>query len=50
MLEPTPGKRLLIEDVLANAWMQSIDICYRAEEPRHVHVHARAIAAELAAA
>ena len=44
MLEPNPKLRSSIEDVIAHPWVQSIEVCYLAEKPSHVHVYAQAMA------
>ncbi|KAF8168469.1 kinase-like domain-containing protein [Crassisporium funariophilum] len=43
MLEPDPRHRATIEDVIAHAWVQSIEVCLDVPEPKHVHVSARAM-------
>jgi len=43
MLEPDPTHRSTIEEVMAHAWIQSIEVCHEVPEPKHVHVSARAM-------
>jgi len=43
MLEPDPRLRSTIDDVIAHQWVQSIEICHEAAEPKHLHVSARAM-------
>lgn len=43
MLEPDPKHRSSIEDVIAHAWIQSIEVCHEVSDPKHVHVSARAM-------
>ncbi|KAF4623862.1 hypothetical protein D9613_001457 [Agrocybe pediades] len=43
MLEPDPRHRFTIEEVIAHAWVQTIEVCHEAAEPKHVHVSARAM-------
>ena len=43
MLEPDPAHRSSIEDVMAHAWIQSIEVCHDVAEPKHVHVSATAM-------
>ena len=43
MLEPDPAHRLSIEDVMAHAWVQSIEVCHEVPKPKHVHVSAKAM-------
>ena len=44
MLEPNPKLRTSIEDAITHPWVQSIDVCYLAQKPSHVHVYAQAMA------
>ncbi|KAG8908115.1 serine/threonine-protein kinase HAL4/sat4 [Tulasnella sp. 403] len=41
MLEPRSEKRILIEDVMRDAWIKSIEVCTLVAKPKHIHVHAR---------
>ena len=41
MLEPRPEKRILIEEVMKDPWIESIEVCTLVAKPRHIHVHAR---------
>jgi len=41
MLEPRPEKRVLIEQIMKDEWIKSIEVCTQMQKPRHVHVHAR---------
>ncbi|KAM6497804.1 other/HAL protein kinase [Amanita muscaria] len=43
MLEPDPRQRTTIEEVMKHSWMQEIEVCYEVEQPRHIHVSARAM-------
>ncbi|TFK38709.1 kinase-like domain-containing protein [Crucibulum laeve] len=43
MLEPDPRNRSTIEEVVAHAWVKSIEVCHEVPEPKHVHVSARAL-------
>jgi len=43
MLEPKPEKRILIEDVMKDAWITGIEVCHHVEKPKHVHVNARQV-------
>ncbi|KAF8236944.1 Pkinase-domain-containing protein [Tricholoma matsutake] len=43
MLEPNPGLRSTIDEVMAHSWVQSIEMCLGSERPTHVHVSARAM-------
>lgn len=43
MLEPRPEKRILIEEIMKDAWIKSIEVCTLVAEPRHIHVHARQV-------
>ena len=43
MLEPDPANRSTIDEVMAHAWIQSIEVCHEVPEPKHVHVSARAM-------
>lgn len=46
MLEPDPRARAAIEEVLACAWVKSVEVCWEVGEgAKHVHVNARAVAA-----
>jgi protein-serine/threonine kinase len=45
MLEPNPKLRCSIEEAVSHPWVQSIEVCYLAAKPSHVHVHAQALAA-----
>ena len=38
MLEPDPKQRVLIEDVVKHAWVQSIEVCTVGKPVKHVHV------------
>jgi len=40
MLEPNPQKRILIEEVMADPWIQQIEVCTLVNKPRHIHVNA----------
>ena len=44
MLEPNPKLRCNIDDAISNPWVQSIDVCYLAEKPSHMHVYAQSMA------
>lgn len=44
MLEPNPKLRSLIDDIIAQPWVQGIEVCHTIEKPSHVHVHAMAMA------
>ncbi|THV01257.1 Pkinase-domain-containing protein [Dendrothele bispora CBS 962.96] len=44
MLEPDPKQRATIEEVIKHSWIQGIEVCHEAKEPKHVHVHARQLA------
>lgn len=44
MLEPNPKMRSSIEEVIAQPWVQGIEVCYLTEKPTHVHVYAQAMA------
>jgi len=44
MLEPDPHQRANIEEVMKHPWMQDIEVCYEVDQPRHMHVSARAMA------
>lgn len=41
MLEPDPKKRCVIEQAVADTWVQSIEVCTEVKTPKHVHVHAQ---------
>lgn len=41
MLEPKPEKRILIEDVMKDSWLKTIEVCTLVPKPKHIHVHAR---------
>ncbi|KAF5312669.1 hypothetical protein D9619_003632 [Psilocybe cf. subviscida] len=43
MLEPDPRQRATIEEIVAHAWIQTIEVCHEVEEAKHVHVSARAM-------
>lgn len=43
MLEPRPEKRILIEEIMKDNWIKSIEVCTLVAEPRHIHVHARQV-------
>lgn len=43
MLEPDPKRRSTIEEVLAQPWIQEIEVCYEVKEPKHIHVSAKAM-------
>lgn len=43
MLEPKPEKRILIEEVMKDAWIQGIEVCILVDKPKHVHVNARQV-------
>jgi protein-serine/threonine kinase len=44
MLEPDPKNRADIEEVMKHAWITQIEVCHLVEQPKHVHVHAQALA------
>ncbi|KAH9939014.1 Pkinase-domain-containing protein [Epithele typhae] len=44
MLEPNPKSRILIDDILKDKWIQSIEVCHLVPKPTHVHVNAAAMA------
>jgi len=41
MLEPDPKLRAPIEEVMKHTWIQGIEVCHEADNPKHVHAHAR---------
>jgi hypothetical protein len=43
MLDPDAKLRSPIEDVMADKWLQGIEVCHAVPNPTHVHVHARAM-------
>lgn len=43
MLEPDPRLRATIEEVVAHAWIKGIEVCNAVDEPKHIHVSARAM-------
>jgi len=43
MLDPDPGARALIGEVVADKWVEGIEVCYQVPRPGHVHVNARAL-------
>jgi len=42
LLEPDPKKRWNIKDILAQSWIQGIEVCPCVEKPTHVHAYVRA--------
>jgi protein-serine/threonine kinase len=46
MLEPDPRQRYAIEEVLANSWIKSIEVCHEQEKPKHIHGSAKAMEAQ----
>ncbi|KAG8859297.1 serine/threonine-protein kinase HAL4/sat4 [Tulasnella sp. 330] len=40
MLEPLPARRILIEEVFKDKWLNNIEICTTVAKPGHIHVHA----------
>ncbi|KAG6856599.1 hypothetical protein H0H87_002691 [Tephrocybe sp. NHM501043] len=48
MLEPDPRGRSAIEEVMKDAWIKSIEVCYEVQEPKHIHVSAKAMMASYA--
>lgn len=44
MLEPNPKQRWTIEEVMKNAWVESVEVCHTSAKPAHIHVHAQALA------
>ncbi|KIY62077.1 Pkinase-domain-containing protein [Cylindrobasidium torrendii FP15055 ss-10] len=44
MLEPNPKKRVTIEEVARHEWVGGIEVCWKEEKARHVHVHAQSLA------
>ena len=44
MLEPNPKKRVTIEEVMKNTWIEGVEVCHEVASPKHVHVHAQALA------
>ena len=43
MLEPNPKLRATIEEVIAHAWMEGIEVCHLVAKPTHMHVHAKSL-------
>ncbi len=43
MLEPNPKRRLDIEAVMRDKWVQGIEVCHEVDKPHHVHVHAQSM-------
>ncbi|KAF9006800.1 Pkinase-domain-containing protein, partial [Hymenopellis radicata] len=43
MLEPNPKRRLDIEAIMRDKWVQGIEVCHEVEKPHHVHVHAQSM-------
>lgn len=33
-----------MDDVMKHSWMESIEVCHEMDAPKHIHVHARALA------
>lgn len=50
MLDPDPKTRCVIQDVVAHAWVQGIEVCADVKSPTHVHVYAREVLQAAAAA
>ena len=44
MLEPNPKLRALIDELVAQPWVESIEVCHSSPKPSHVHVNAQAMA------
>ncbi|CCM03716.1 uncharacterized protein FIBRA_05862 [Fibroporia radiculosa] len=44
MLEPNPKLRCMIDDIIEQPWVKSIEVCHLVPKPTHVHVNARAMA------
>ncbi|KAL0945590.1 hypothetical protein HGRIS_014749 [Hohenbuehelia grisea] len=44
MLEPDPKLRTLIDEIVSQPWVQSIEVCHAVAKPQHVHVHAQSLA------
>ncbi|KAI0271709.1 Pkinase-domain-containing protein [Gloeopeniophorella convolvens] len=44
MLEPDPKQRALIDECMAHAWVQGIEVCHMVAKPAHVHVYAQSLA------
>ncbi|KAI0757563.1 Pkinase-domain-containing protein [Daedaleopsis nitida] len=44
MLEPNPKMRSLIDDIIKQPWIQSIEVCHAVDKPTHQHVNAVAMA------
>ncbi|KIP07354.1 hypothetical protein PHLGIDRAFT_71241 [Phlebiopsis gigantea 11061_1 CR5-6] len=44
MLEPNPKLRCNIDEAVVNSWVASIDVCYLADKPSHMHVYAQSMA------
>jgi len=47
MLEPDPEKRADVEECLGHAWMKSVEVCWEVKDPKHVHVNAKQVAAQM---
>ncbi|KAI0791704.1 Pkinase-domain-containing protein [Abortiporus biennis] len=46
MLEPNPKLRSTIDEIMAQPWIQTIEVCTEVAKPTHLHVYAQAMAAQ----
>lgn len=44
MLEPNSKMRSLIDDIIKQPWIESIEVCHAVQKPTHQHVNAVAMA------